>query len=88
MLRSQFQQLISIVQFPDGLPYCCAVIFLLLKQLPEDARLDTALEALARSLCSLDAVAETRFLVDGEFAAFYGPVDISEPFAYPEAPAG
>ena len=60
----------------------------LLKQLPEDARLDTALEALARSLCSLDAVAETRFLVDGEFAAFYGPVDISEPFAYPEAPAG
>ena len=35
VLRSQFQQLILIVQFPDGLPYRSAVIFLLLEQLPQ-----------------------------------------------------
>ena len=41
---------------------------------------ELALEALARSLSSLDAVDEVRFLVDGEFAASYGSVDISEPY--------
>ena len=59
----------------------------LLERLPEDARLDMTLEALARSLCSLETVEETQFLVDGEFAAFYGSVDISEPFLYPDEPA-
>ena len=46
----------------------------------EEARLDMALEALARSLSSLESVDEVRFLVDGEFAASYGSVDISEPY--------
>ena len=36
-----------------------------------------ALEALGRSLCSLDSVAEVRFLVDGAFSPFYGAVDVS-----------
>ena len=35
VLCSQFQQLILIVQFPDGLPDRCAVIFFLLEQLPQ-----------------------------------------------------
>ena len=52
----------------------------LLENLPEDARLDLALEALARSLCGLDTVDEMRFLVDGEFAAYYGGVDVSQPY--------
>lgn len=52
----------------------------LLESLPEDAALDTALEALARSLCSLESVEETRFLVDGEFGAYYGSVDVSKPY--------
>ena len=52
----------------------------LLENLPEDARLDLALEALARSLCGLDTVDEMRFLVDGEFAAYYGGVDVSRPY--------
>lgn len=33
----------------------------------EDAALNTSLEALRESLCSLETVSETRFLVDGEF---------------------
>lgn len=52
----------------------------LLEDLPEDAHLDLALEALARSLCGLDMVDETRFLVDGEYAAYYGGVDVSRPY--------
>ena len=52
----------------------------LLESLPEEARLDMALEALARSLSSLESVDEVRFLVDGEFAASYGSVDISDPY--------
>ena len=36
-----------------------------------------ALDALGRSLCSLDSVSEVRFLVDGAFGALYGTVDVS-----------
>ena len=53
----------------------------LLESLPEDARLDMALEALARSLSSLESVDEVRFLVDGEFARSYGPVNIARPYS-------
>lgn len=52
----------------------------LLEELPPGTPLATAIQALGRSLCSLEAVGETRFLVDGEFAAYYGPVSIAEPF--------
>ena len=52
----------------------------LLPELPEEAGLDTALSALAQSLCALDTVEETRFLVDGEFAVSYGDADVSQPF--------
>ena len=55
------------------------------ESLPEDLALDTALEALARSLCSLESVGEACFLVDGEFASRYGSTDISEPYVYGEA---
>lgn len=34
----------------------------------DDTTLETALEALRNSLCSLESVGETRFLVDGEFS--------------------
>ena len=50
----------------------------LLEELPADARLDLALESLARSLGELDSVEQTRFLVDGEPADVYGSVQISE----------
>lgn len=53
----------------------------LLEDLPDSTMLPVAIQALARSLCSLDAVSEVRFLVDGEFAQNYGPVSIAEPFA-------
>ena len=59
----------------------------LLESLPEDARLGTALEALARSLRSLETVEEVRFLVDGEYATYYGPVGIAEPYLTPGPPA-
>lgn len=52
----------------------------LLEELQDSGMLPQALQALARSLCSLDAVSEVRFLVDGEFAETYGPVDIGEPY--------
>ena len=48
-----------------------------LETLPEDARLDLALRALSRSLSSLEAVEEVRFLVDGEFATHYGGVSLT-----------
>lgn len=51
-----------------------------LETLPEDTDLTAALEALARSLCSLDTVVEVRFLVDGDFAAEYGGADIRAPY--------
>lgn len=52
----------------------------LLGGLAEDQPLGTALRSLSQSLCSLDAVSEVRFLVDGEFEERYGSVDISEPY--------
>lgn len=52
----------------------------LLEELPPEAELAPAIQALGRSLCSLEAVGETRFLVDGEFASRYGSVSIAEPF--------
>lgn len=55
----------------------------LLKSLPEDTWLSMTLRGLAYSLCSLEAVEETRFLVDGELAQSYGPVNIEEPFSLP-----
>lgn len=52
----------------------------LLESLPEDAALEPVLEALGRSFCGLDAVTETRFLVDGEYADDYGGVNIEKPY--------
>lgn len=52
----------------------------LLDGLAEDLPLGTALRSLSQSLCSLDAVSEVRFLVDGEFEERYGSVDVSEPY--------
>ena len=51
-----------------------------LSAMPEDAQLDAALQALADSLLSLQAVAEVRYLVDGEYAAVYGSAPVMEPY--------
>ena len=45
-----------------------------LEALPEEHTLETGLEALKRSLLSLDAVEAVRFLVDGSFQDTYGTV--------------
>ena len=37
-----------------------------------------AVDAIAKALCSLDAVQEVRFLVDGDFARRYGTADVSK----------
>ena len=52
-----------------------------LEDLPETDALSTALLSLQRSLCSLESVQEVRFLVDGEFARSYGPVNIARPYS-------
>ncbi len=52
----------------------------LLDSLGTNVPLETALRSMSRSLCSLEAVSEVRFLVDGEFEEHYGNVDISEPY--------
>lgn len=52
----------------------------MLENLSEEAGLATALRALAKSLCSLESVHETRYLVDGEFADYYGSVNVSRPY--------
>ena len=52
----------------------------LLGSLGGNVSLSTGLQALGRSLCSLEAVEEVRFLVDGEFEKYYGAVDVSEPY--------
>lgn len=52
----------------------------MLENLSEDAQLSIALRALARSLCSLEAVSETRYLVDGEFAEYYSSVYVGRPY--------
>lgn len=51
-----------------------------LPDLPEGAPLLTAVRALVRSLWSLDTVGEVQFLVDGEFADTYGPVNVRDPY--------
>ncbi len=53
-----------------------------LTEIPEDEVVETAVEALARSLCALDTVSEVQFLVDGEFTDSYGTVDVSGPWHY------
>lgn len=40
--------------------------------LAEDAQIDVTIDALGKALCSLESVAEVRFLVDGEYSAYYG----------------
>lgn len=52
----------------------------LLEGMAGNLSLDTSLQALARSLCSLETVTEVRYLVDGEFENYYGTVDVSEPY--------
>lgn len=52
-----------------------------------DQPLGTALQAVSQALCSLDAVDEVRFLVDGEFENRYGDVDLSGPYD-PGGPSG
>ena len=55
---------------------------LLLEELPNlDQRdLEKALQGIAKSLCSLESVSETRFLVDGEFVPQYGSVSVEQPY--------
>lgn len=52
----------------------------LLGSFTEEVDLSVALLALSRSLCSLESVGEVRFMVDGEFAQSYGPVNIEKPY--------
>ena len=52
----------------------------LLEGMAGNLSLDTSLQALARSLCSLETVTEVRYLVDGEFENYCGTVDVSEPY--------
>ena len=47
-----------------------------LEELTDQAALQRALDLLAMSLASLDAVGEVRYLVDGEYAGHYGGVSI------------
>ena len=44
------------------------------------AEMEQLLQSIAWSLCSLERVSETRFLVDGDFADRYGFVNVSKPF--------
>ncbi len=55
-----------------------------LRDLEEPEAVFRALQALARSLCSLDTVEEVQFLVDGEYADLYGTAPVREPYVYPE----
>lgn len=52
----------------------------LLEELPPETQLFMPLRALAKSLCSLETVKETQFLVDGEFAESYGSVNVENSF--------
>ena len=52
-----------------------------LENMPKEEGLPLAIHALRRSLCSLEAVKEVRFLVDGEFSRTYGPVNIASPYS-------
>lgn len=46
----------------------------------QSENLQTAIDAIARSLCSLESVHEVRFLVDGDFAVYYGTADVSKAY--------
>ena len=48
----------------------------LLEGQPDAAALSAAIDALRQSLLTLDSVETVRFLVDGEFAETYGPVEL------------
>ncbi|BAK98513.1 putative germination protein [Oscillibacter valericigenes Sjm18-20] len=52
----------------------------ILPALPENTDLQPALDALALSLTSLDAVQQVRYLVDGELADSFGSVPIAETY--------
>ena len=52
----------------------------MLETVSGDRGLATALRALAKALGSLESVGETRYLVDGEFAEYYGPVNVARPY--------
>ena len=45
-----------------------------------DYALPMAIESIAKSLCSLESVHEVRFLVDGDFAQWYGAVNVAAPY--------
>lgn len=49
-----------------------------LESIEEEQDLQMAVDAIAKALCSLDAVQEVRFLVDGDFARRYGTADVSK----------
>ena len=51
-----------------------------LKNMTSLTGLRDAIDALQRSLCSLESVEEVRFLVDGEYARSYGAVKIEEAY--------
>lgn len=53
----------------------------LLDTVKGDIGLEAALQALAKSLCSLDSVQEVRYMVDGEFTKYYGQADVSRSFS-------
>ena len=42
--------------------------------------LQVVIDAIARSLCSLESVHEVRFLVDGDFAETYGMANVSKAY--------
>lgn len=51
-----------------------------LTALQEHTALDMAIQAMARSLCSLKTVQEVQYLVDGEFTGNYGSLSIAQPY--------
>lgn len=51
-----------------------------LDRLPQDHSVETALDAIARSLCALESVDEVQFLVDGEFTGIYGTASVAAPY--------
>ena len=53
-----------------------------LRDLEDLEAVPLALQALARSLCSLDTVKEVQFLVDGEYADWYASAPVREPYVY------
>ncbi|WP_312636698.1 GerMN domain-containing protein [Oscillibacter sp.] len=66
-------------QLSDGVCYV-NLSAALLSALPENADVQTALDALALSLTSLDAVQQVRYLMDGEPASSFGSASIAETY--------